>query len=542
MPIKPFLPAEALKVFESLPDLYLILSPDLVILTASDAYLKATLTRRAQVTGRHLFEVFPDNPLVKNTRAVKSLEASLHQVLATGQPHRMAIQHYDVPNGEGPEGGFALKYWLPLNTPVLDERGQVAYIIHKVEEVTELVCQLQQGEAFERKQSSQPAAKQKPLSSPGEGLDGRDLSATLIRFLDMYRLVVEHTPDVITRWDRDLRLTFANPAFELRTGVPNSRQLGKTKSEMGQPDHIAGPWMAKLQQVFDTGRPIEHYNTMQTTSGPAFYFTRMAPELAPDQSVISVLAIARDITEIKNLEEENLAIRLDQQNKLLLAILEAQEQERSRISESLHNGVGQILFATKLNLRESQKMLEPGSPASQALQASQELLAQAINETRKASHELVPALLQEFGLKEALLDLCNKYDRNALKISCQVTGLTGRLSPLLETALFRICQELINNMARHAQASTGHLKLRKHGARITLQVRDNGKGFSYEAGKMKGLGLKSIDSRVRLLNGSLEIGPADRQTGTLVKIKIPEPAVSPQLAPPILPPAPAGKG
>ncbi|MGV3639169.1 MAG: PAS domain-containing sensor histidine kinase [Adhaeribacter sp.] len=542
MPTHPFLPAEALKVFESVPDLYLILSPDLVILTASDAYLKATLTRREEVTGRHLFEVFPDNPLEKNSRSVTNLEASLHQVLATGKPHRMAIQHYDVPDGQNPGGGFAVKYWLPLNTPVLDEQGQVAYIIHKVEEVTELVCQLQQGEYPKHKNPGLPKAKQRPFSPTDGGLYGKDLSATLIRYLDMYRLVVEHTPDVITRWDQELRLTFANPAFEQRTGVPNSRQLGKTKSEMGQPEPIAGPWMAKLRQVFDTGRPIEHYNMLQTTSGPTFYFTRMAPELAPDHSVISVLAIARDITEIKNLEEENLAIRIDQQNKLLLAILEAQEQERSRISESLHNGVGQILFATKLNLRESQKMLPPGSPASQALQASQELLAQAIHETREASHELVPALLQEFGLKDALLDLCNKYDRKALQINCQVTGFSGRLAPLLETALFRICQELINNIARHAQASTGDLKLWKQGDQILLQVRDNGKGFAYEAGKMKGLGLKSIDSRVRLLNGTLEVGPADSQTGTLVKIKIPVPAFSTPPAPPAHHSTPAGKG
>lgn len=542
MPTNPFLPAEALKVFESVPDLYLILSPDLVILTASDAYLKATLTRREEVTGRHLFEVFPDNPLEKNSRSVKNLAASLHQVLATGKPHGMAIQQYDVPDGQKPEGGFVVKYWLPLNTPVLDEQGQVTYIIHKVEEVTDLVCQLQQGEYPEYKNPGLPKAKQRPLSPTAGGVYGKDLSATLIRYLDMYRLVVEHTPDVITRWDRDLRLIFANPAFEQRTGVPNSRQLGKTKSEMGQPETIAGPWMAKLQQVFNTGRSLEHYNMLQTTSGPTFYFTRMAPELAADDSVISVLAIARDITEIKNLEAENLAIRLDQQNKLLLAILEAQEQERSRISESLHNGVGQILFATKLNLGESQKMLQPGSPASQSLQASQELLAQAINETRKASHELVPALLQEFGLKDALLDLCNKYDQRALQFNCQVTGFTGRLAPLLETALFRICQELLNNIARHAQASSGDLKLRKQGNWITLQVRDNGKGFFYEAGKMKGLGLKSIDSRVRLLHGTLEVSPVGRQSGTLVKIKIPVPALSPQPAPPSLHPSQAGKG
>ncbi|MDX5438658.1 MAG: PAS domain-containing protein, partial [Pontibacter sp.] len=129
-------PPQLLQAYEQVPDLYLILSPQLFILTASDAYLAATYTIREEIVGRQLFDVFPDNPAAKGANRVNNLRHSLQQVLDTKRPHRMALQHYDVPHQAQPSG-FAEKYWLPLNTPVLDEQGQVQYIIHKVEDVTE---------------------------------------------------------------------------------------------------------------------------------------------------------------------------------------------------------------------------------------------------------------------------------------------------------------------------------------------------------------------------------------------------------------------
>ncbi len=108
-----------LAVFQALPGAYLLLSPDFNIEAVSDAYLSETLTERHQLVGRYLFDVFPDNPLAPEAHAVRNLRASLAQVLATGQPHQMALQHYDVPDPERP-GQFAARYWLPANTPICD--------------------------------------------------------------------------------------------------------------------------------------------------------------------------------------------------------------------------------------------------------------------------------------------------------------------------------------------------------------------------------------------------------------------------------------
>jgi len=122
-------------VMESAPDLYLLLSPGLIIIGASDAYLTATLTKREDVMGRHLFEVFPDNPGDPNADGVRNLKASLDFVLQHRTHHKMAIQKYDI---RTPDGVFEERFWSPLNKPVLDANGNVCYVIHRVEDVTEL--------------------------------------------------------------------------------------------------------------------------------------------------------------------------------------------------------------------------------------------------------------------------------------------------------------------------------------------------------------------------------------------------------------------
>ncbi|WP_262922271.1 PAS domain-containing protein [Hymenobacter sp. 5414T-23] len=132
-----------LPVFNALPGAYLLLSPDLLIKAASDAYLLATLTTREAVVDRHVLEVFPDNPAAPHSNAVRNLKASLTQVLATGQPHEMVRQRYDVPDPEHP-GQFIERHWLPLNTPVLDEQGTVRHILHRVINVTEKVQEEEQ--------------------------------------------------------------------------------------------------------------------------------------------------------------------------------------------------------------------------------------------------------------------------------------------------------------------------------------------------------------------------------------------------------------
>lgn len=125
-------------LFESLPGLYLVLAPDLKIIAVSDAYLKATLTRRDEIIGRGLFEVFPDNPDDPTATGVSNLHASLDRVRQTSAVDTMAIQKYDI---KRPDGTFEERYWSPINSPVFGVDRRIEYIIHRVEDVTEFVLQ-----------------------------------------------------------------------------------------------------------------------------------------------------------------------------------------------------------------------------------------------------------------------------------------------------------------------------------------------------------------------------------------------------------------
>jgi PAS domain S-box-containing protein len=123
-------------LFDSLPGLYLILTPDLKIISVSDAYLEATMTRREELIGRGVFEAFPDNPGDVSANGVAHLRASFDHVRHTSAPDTMAIQKYDI---RRPDGTFEERYWSPMNSPVLAPDGRIEYLIHRVVDVSEFV-------------------------------------------------------------------------------------------------------------------------------------------------------------------------------------------------------------------------------------------------------------------------------------------------------------------------------------------------------------------------------------------------------------------
>lgn len=133
-------------IFEAVPGLYLVLSPELEIVAVSDAYLRATMTRREAIVGRALFDVFPDNPDDPAASGVRNLRASLDRVRAERVPDTMAVQQYDIRRHDSEGGGFEQRFWSPRNVPVLGPDGALRYIVHRVEDVTELVRSQQAGD------------------------------------------------------------------------------------------------------------------------------------------------------------------------------------------------------------------------------------------------------------------------------------------------------------------------------------------------------------------------------------------------------------
>jgi diguanylate cyclase (GGDEF)-like protein len=146
--------ADFKKLFEAAPGLYLALTPEFVIAAVSDAYLHATMTKRAEILGRGLFEVFPDNPDDAEASGVSNLRASLERVLRTRKQDVMELQKYDIRRPADEGGGFEERFWSPVNWPVYGDGGTVEYIIHQVEDVTKFM------RLKEREQRSSAAAEE----------------------------------------------------------------------------------------------------------------------------------------------------------------------------------------------------------------------------------------------------------------------------------------------------------------------------------------------------------------------------------------------
>lgn len=125
------------RLFESAPGLYLVLTPALQIVAASDAYLQATMTVRDAIVGRGLFDVFPDNPDDPSATGTRNLRSSLETVLSTGEAHNMAVQKYEIRKPGC--ATFEERYWSPMNVPVFGPDGRISHIIHRVEDVTDVV-------------------------------------------------------------------------------------------------------------------------------------------------------------------------------------------------------------------------------------------------------------------------------------------------------------------------------------------------------------------------------------------------------------------
>jgi two-component system NarL family sensor kinase len=205
---------------------------------------------------------------------------------------------------------------------------------------------------------------------------------------------------------------------------------------------------------------------------------------------------------------------LTQQEQNNRSIIEAEEKERIRIARELHDGIGQQLSALKMNLSA---LGEFHSKHSELLQ----MLDDSVKEVRSVSHNLMPNALIYAGLAEAVKQLVGKLSGSSIHIHLQIVGFEQRFATTTETVLYRVLQECLSNIIKHAQATEINISLVQHDAHLNMLIEDNGKGFdTKKLNQFEGIGLKNIVSRVQFLNGVIEFDSTPSR-GTTVIIDIP---------------------
>ncbi len=197
---------------------------------------------------------------------------------------------------------------------------------------------------------------------------------------------------------------------------------------------------------------------------------------------------------------------LNQQKEiqLLQALMQGEEKERSRIAKDLHDGVAGMLAAVKMHFNTLSQKNESIRQVD-SYQQGLHLLDEAAIEIRKTSHNLMPEVLLHHGLDEALRIYCGSISNAGLKIQYDSWGSIGRYKGSFELSVYRIVQELMNNIIKHSNASEAMVQMSLQNGLLNITIEDNGVGFKKDSADVKGMGLHTLRSRVAAMNGKIEM-------------------------------------
>lgn len=237
-------------------------------------------------------------------------------------------------------------------------------------------------------------------------------------------------------------------------------------------------------------------------------------------SVLFILFYQRYRIKQKQILEKALA---EQQKLQFVSVLEAEENERKRIAQDLHDSLGQILSTARLNLASMESRFEEdNNNESLVYKRSLLLVDNACKEVRNISHNIMPSSLIKLGLVPAIRDLAENVNvGNGLKVNLHMDDLNLKVNEKIGFALYRIMQEIFSNIIKHSKADNVSVNMKKEKSMLICLIEDNGVGFDVNAIKQSsGIGWKSILSRLEVVNGKISID-SDINKGTRVKISVP---------------------
>lgn len=376
--------------------------------------------------------------------------------------------------------------------------------------------------------------KGRPLSDPRFVAISRDVTArklaeqALHSSEQMFRAIVENSPDIIVRLDRDCRRVYINPAMQKLAGIDPSRLLGKTPMEtyfVDTPEARATAQLAEesVREVIKTGKTVERETFWGVLNGRRLHFyTLYAPEFDQNGNVTGVVSVARDIRELKE-KELNLEASRNMLRVLAARRDSAREEERKRIAREIHDELGQMLTAFRLDVATLKFEHGTKDPAiAQRCQKLIEMTDQTIQVVRNIASALRPASL-DMGMSAALEWLSNEFQVRTgvecrLNIGPSLDGFTEEQS----TAVFRIVQESLTNVARYAQARQVDINLSEIAEGYVMTIKDDGKGFDPDGVRGRSFGLVGIRERALMLGGDVRIDSRPGE-GTAVEVVIPFP-------------------
>jgi PAS domain S-box-containing protein len=346
----------------------------------------------------------------------------------------------------------------------------------------------------------------------------------VVNFFDSrkhFAAIVESSDDAIVSKDLNGLILSWNPGAQ--------RIFGYSPTEaVGRPITIIIP--AELHQeereILDRlrkGERIDHFETVRLRKDGSRVNVSLTISPVRDNQgqVVGASKIARDISERRRFEQ---ALK---ENEFSVRLLKVQDEDRRRIARELHDGVGQLLAAISMNIgavaREKHKL---NSDTACRVEENAALIEQASADIRTVSYLLHPPLLDEMGLRSALAWYIDGFaERSKINVVREMAPDLERLPQDVELVIFRIAQECLTNIHRHAKGSSAVVRLSSADGRLTMEIRDNGQGIDEEtqtkiaSDKTSGVGLRGMRERVLAIGGTFAI--ESNANGTTVLVTLP---------------------
>jgi len=324
--------------------------------------------------------------------------------------------------------------------------------------------------------------------------------------------------------DTGERITYANEAACRLFGAPADWFDTHRPDELLHPEsRVAVQARRDALRSGAEAQPLAEERILRADGSARTVETTVTP--IDEHGTRAVLVVMRDVSELRRAQRE-LARSRDELRRLVANQERVRESERVRIARELHDDLQQTLAAIRLDVVGAAAQLQQRPAAvAQTLAAIDELVGDAIVSTRRIVNDLRPQLLDELGLVAALRSLAAQFSqRTGLRVHVSVAGLDEdqALPPTVSICLYRVAQEALNNVAKHAQATTVELQLQRQGRkRLVLRVHDDGQGMSPAlADKPQSFGLLGMRERVRALAGELRIDSSPR-AGTTIEALLP---------------------
>jgi PAS domain S-box-containing protein len=343
--------------------------------------------------------------------------------------------------------------------------------------------------------------------------------AALRQVEEKYRAIFENAIDGIFQSSPDGGFISANPAMARMYGYDSAEELIEARTDIERQHYVDPGRRRYFHKLIAEKDEVRGFELQAYRKDGTKIWTSENVRAVRDQNgtLLYYEGIVEDITQRKQVEAERV--------ELLRRLVRAQEDEQRRISRELHDQMGQSLAALLLGLKTLKDSVQPG-PATEPIQRLQDITNRIADEMHSLIRELRPTALDDLGLQTALTNYIDEWSQQSkVAIDFHSNGLLNeRLDSQLESTIYRIVQEALNNVMKHANAQNVSIIVERRGSRVLVIVEDDGVGFDVEAllktpAKKRRFGLLGMQERVALVGGSLNI-ESTPGVGTTVLVHI----------------------